>query len=776
MSSPRDEYALKYFRDAATLRLCLEYNEEDYSFAKAGGRINYIFDANIVRFFIDPSNESYNIVAFKGSDNRDYAEATALITAEFLFSRTLAGQGRSPALITPTHGEEIERIAAKILEAPIEVAPDLSRLAREKLTELRHLTDALQAGKISRTEAVKGLREAVPELARLLIDSNWSMAGQLLRLYDEDRIRPLGLHPRATKAILQPDSPRVNAWVDRLKTEQTTANKQRAAHSPSDQKRTVDVRRAKHDAEALVQAMMLDEDAAQETDRAPLRYVMVTADNILFDAYARWYWSAPRSAHERFILRLPLQYVPVLNAFEMPNGIDSMALTHQAKAALDSLFTNLNRVDADYARKLSYYRTMTDADSSVTESLRLLYGENPLSLNQQGLERVGEIRRAWHQCFKTGVILNTNLLNQRRQEFEFLAERLRDDVDLRQEVFESHSRNLDRIAVAHALFSTQIQIIAERAEQTSEPNCSDAPPLLTSIVLNRLLGPTPVREALRRLSDLGAALLQKLADSANAEMLFLAACIALQLGRGRAAALYAERALDQAGGETLSEEAAVVLASALRVAFSQTPPSPSDQEGILKALSHGARAVRLFNERGDELGEARALCELQGLELCLSGWRAVLPATSIEAALPSAAAAFYIFQRVLSLCEGVAAEADRDLLRDIRRRLNQNLLAIAAFAALDGIDTDPELAQRLGALETADLSAIDHAQLALLRALAAKRVEPTLAEAVRSMEEVVGANTEATDLRALWWRTIAPTITERGPAKRPASTDFVPRT
>ena len=40
-----------YFQQAATLRLCLQYNLDDYDFSQRGGRIVYLMDTNIVRFF-----------------------------------------------------------------------------------------------------------------------------------------------------------------------------------------------------------------------------------------------------------------------------------------------------------------------------------------------------------------------------------------------------------------------------------------------------------------------------------------------------------------------------------------------------------------------------------------------------------------------------------------------------------------------------------------------------------------------------------------------------
>lgn len=688
MSDPdAGRYALQYFREAATLRLCLEYNQDDFLFSQAGGRIVYLVDANIVRFFIDPEGESQHAVAFQARENRDYADATALITAEFLFSRGLAGQSRSPVLIAPSHGEEVEGIVQAIRAAMPNAPPNEQRLAQDKIAQLRALTQDVDRGFKTRTDAVRELREAVPELASLLLGSDWSMTAQLSRLYQEDRIRSLALHPHVTLDVLKPDPRQCHDWTDRLVEEQRIWISGRRKMDPK-RTRSVDRRRAERDAQALVQTLMLDEAAAADPDRRDTRYVMITADFVLFDAYAKWFWSQPEDPGRRFVLRLPLQYVPILNALEMPNGLGSGLLTERAKEALDSLFSNLSRVDAQYARKLSYYRTMAKPDQQILETLKALYGENPLSVSAEGLPRFRNIRRMWHECFKTGVVLNAGLLNRRKEEFRFLAERLSDDVDLRHAIYEDQRRNLDRITEAHAVISTQLQISTGLGGELSPARSTPRQaPLLADARLPHLLGNSRLRDRLDALAVDGPEILRRLDNTPpDAEVMFLAACVAHRCGHWTASAIYAQSALGFGGPRVeAAVEAALVLASATRCALTESPDSAGEIDALVAANSHITRIQSLFAERADEMAEARAVCERTALVLTWIMWRRLRPLIDVLEPPASASACGADAAAALRLLEAShpAAQPDnRDLTADVRSQLHRNILRAAILDRL----------------------------------------------------------------------------------------------
>src|SRR5262245_3501715 len=319
----------QYFQEVVELRLCLQWNADDYEFAQKGGRIVYLMDANIVVFFMNPVLEAHHVDAFDSGEPGRHAVATALVTAEFLFSRGLNGQDGYPALIAASHAEELGHIVGAMRPAAGASLAKPHILAEKTREDLKVLIEQVRHGKIPRDDAVKRLRRLVPEFATELLESGYQEANQFLRLYQEDLIRPLAVHSEATKDILdvrQSGVAEVEKWTgiilpERMRTLEARANRsvreggQRSPQRPKHSER----KRARRDAEALVQTMRLDE-AAREA-RQPTRYVLVTADRALFDAYAKWFWHDGNQKQMRFVLRHPLQYVPMLNLVDMPNGI-----------------------------------------------------------------------------------------------------------------------------------------------------------------------------------------------------------------------------------------------------------------------------------------------------------------------------------------------------------------------------------------------------------------------------------------------------------------------
>src|SRR5262245_18430704 len=127
-SSDTDSRLQQYVQEAITLRLNLQQNFDDYHFGIEGGRIVYLMDANVVRIFLDPEREARHFAPFQTSHQA--AATTALVSAEFLFSRRLAGQGDTAALIAPSHADDLTSVLAGIKrDADSATPPD--RNARE---------------------------------------------------------------------------------------------------------------------------------------------------------------------------------------------------------------------------------------------------------------------------------------------------------------------------------------------------------------------------------------------------------------------------------------------------------------------------------------------------------------------------------------------------------------------------------------------------------------------------------------------------------------------
>src|SRR5262245_5308089 len=207
----------QYFQEVVELRLCLQWNADDYEFANEGGRIVYLMDANVVVFFMNPVLEAHHVDAFDTGMPGRHAVATALVTAEFMFSRGLSGQDGYPALIAASHAEELGDILGAIRPVADTSLTLPRRLPEAARNGLKILIQQVRRGEIHREAAVKELRRLVPECANELLESGYQESNQFLRLYHEDLIRPLAVHSEATKDILdvrQSNAAEIEKWTD----------------------------------------------------------------------------------------------------------------------------------------------------------------------------------------------------------------------------------------------------------------------------------------------------------------------------------------------------------------------------------------------------------------------------------------------------------------------------------------------------------------------------------------------------------------------------------
>lgn len=625
-----------YFDEAALLRSCLAYNEDDHRFAtEEQGRIVYLFDANIVAFFLQPEreNERRKVLAF-GSDHNalDYASSTALITAEFLFSRDLAGQRGNPALICPSHGDDLTSILRDLLqghqsedkeiggELQKSLAAIVERINQRRYDDIRSVADALRA--------------SVPRLADELEDV-WQPLKQYRRILEEDLLRPLAMHSAATQDILAPDTGEARRWSDRIHQERL---KRPRASQRSDEMR---------DGLALVQTMMLDAAAQQDyadalaryteerrhyaaepdalieppTPPEPVRYVMVTADQSLFDAYVRWYWNTRDDQTVRFVLRLPLQYVPILNAAEMPNSVDSDQLTRKAFVALDSLFGNLRQVEPNYTQKLAQYRMMNSEigdDRSVLE--RFYRGIDIFSLDAEAFRRV---RDGWHDCYRNGTVLNASLMARRhRRELDGLVGALRSNADLRDALTSDAMENLDRIVGVHAEYTTHgninsiLKALGEGADTIIPQH---RVPFL--VRLDRVDVPATLLRLLEGTATKADApviqreLRETLDDAQSDRSRLLAAVIAFRRGHWIGARALAQHGLARCSTASLQSEFSYLEVAAKRYilgTFQETTLRPQDVEASGVAVQ--ALYLAAVHEE-DAFAAARAQIEEQALAL-----------------------------------------------------------------------------------------------------------------------------------------------------------------
>lgn len=608
-SEPRPQTTLhdtgdldQYFQRAAALRLAIETNMRDFEFGQSGGRIVYLMDANVVRFFLDPVKERWQLEVF-GTGNHDYASGTALVTAEFLFGRGLAGQGDLPALISPAHGIEVQAIAyalARTAKHDMQVTSELTPTLREGL---QRLVDGTRSGQITLEEAAERLPEMVPDAAAQLLQGVLP-ANQLRRLHEEDLLRALALHPAATRSIMALDRiglERKAAWTTRL------IKERKSGQAPSNRSART---RVESDAEALVQLELLGEEA----DPAQMRYVLITADSTLFDAYARWYSEVRPSERPPFALRRLLQYVPILNIFEMPNDIEHSDILSRARLALDQALAGYREVDPrGYPQSLALTRVLAREGPGLASTMTQYFGYNPLRLRSIDRPRLEEVSHIWREGFRRSVVLNTQLMTRRlRTGLEPVEALLREQTGLREALHTVTRRLMASVERAHRRLNNVINLDYMASGGAPSPR---AKPCIAP-AFPALLGRLSLSEALDRLARGDAVLLAHIKEALEVapatEACLFAACLELRWGHWFSGWDHAQRALELLESEVDPrwDEVAWLVAFAARYAL-PSAAALSTADELLQRLAARADA------REDTLSLARAAAERAALILVL---------------------------------------------------------------------------------------------------------------------------------------------------------------
>jgi hypothetical protein len=649
---------LRYLQDSADLRVAIQYNLDDSEFAKRGGRIVYLMDANVARLFLSPASEERYVAPF-AADSGDHLVGTAVVTAEFLFSRQLPGQQGAPALIAPGHGDDLGAIVDALRNATETITPEKPTdytLSDNQRTELRELIAGVRDGTQDRRIAYRMLRYRLPGLTTHL--GMFDLANQLYRLYNEDLLRPLAIHPYATAEVLDPDLAEVNSWTERLHIERLRTDKQTGrGEVAGSHARFIRRQKDNRDATAIVQAQTLNRHAEKEPNRR--RYVLVTGDKVIQRTYATWFWSAenPDQDYQRYLLRHPIQYIPILNVADMPNRV-SATLIDAIREALDTLLTNIRRIDNRYPYTLSYYSARLfekrDVQAADNEPVSLFFGINPYQADWPALQKV---INAWRRGFRDSMLQNAALLGRRAQaEFGPLAELLDRDTDLNLAILTEQRKVLLKVEAAHLAMGTQLNLqslprIGERA--TQGPGRA---PFAIRVEFKDIVGGSKSVE-LRDVLDLLvrdrtelARISRRLQKPRDHMAMFFGACVAFRCALWTAAKQHVRRALGflppGAEMEELRHEMRHLLAVAIR--FSITNASEfAEANDILMEAAHFFAAI------DDPLGQARALSERVTLNLWVVASGALLPQSQIPFLQP-------ILEYDYGLVDNLLGHAERD--------------------------------------------------------------------------------------------------------------------
>lgn len=468
----RDEVK-RYFDDIISLRTAIHQNITDYRFANEEyGQIKYIFDSNTVINFLNPLNDNSVPSIYFGGDSVNHLNSI-IVTLEYLFSRELPGQNGEPPMISSQHIEEVQNHirrrgneAQKVISGQPDPEADRA-LVLEVLARLKRL------------EKSNSPLHYIEPLSDIVGRQNWEQflgplheVSSLKRIYDNELLLPLDMDALATQDVVFPEAEEVNRWSEsifnrkKITVEYQNSRKSKAGGYIKAFDQRGGIRSLKHasrrDAITITQLLSLN-DAAKDESK-PVRYLLVTADRSMYEAYAHWYWTTGKFDEGRdFELRQQIQYLPILNVVDMPNRIgqanDQNDIFGKVSNAIDSLLTNIKNQDSrPYPDFLSSYvgihKTIRRWEVNNPSMSRFVEAFSTKMYRDllKNSHLLRELRQEWKELSLAASVLNTNLLSKRRNELSSLTQVFSAD-DFQKNALDFLASSLEEIELKHTQYS-----------------------------------------------------------------------------------------------------------------------------------------------------------------------------------------------------------------------------------------------------------------------------------------------------------------------------------
>lgn len=414
------EQILRIFFGLLDLSRDLERNDDDSQFRAEGGVIHYVLDADLLEIFVQPwdtrgrpASLHRNAWLPKGNFSpatwTAIAAQTALSATEYLVSGTLPAQRDHRILMTLEHRYELARraeaMAAEYAQALAAASAEGNLERFQQASEIRNCAAtagddwrkirqfdpllyndllALREKQVN-TDGLASFAGTRATLKALVSDRQLEPAEQVERIVGPVlRQRFATLHQvfpvlRDEQRLISADAAR---WFDALKAEAALQGIHIADKGDGE---SSDWGRSKaalwDDARSLATARWV----AVRRLESRARLVFVTADQLLFDTYRRWYANLKPSDlaySEPFILRRLVQFAPMFNLADSGklHGDDARQVFQDMRHLLEiNLLTlNLSRLSA---------RSPTDAILTRMRELTALRQRDPAPIVKDPLYR-----------------------------------------------------------------------------------------------------------------------------------------------------------------------------------------------------------------------------------------------------------------------------------------------------------------------------------------------------------------------------------------------------
>jgi len=387
---PRDrlDQLLSLYFQLLDLSLDMERNRDDFAFRQDGGKIWYVFDENLLELFIDPRDHRGRMASLHSAEwgsrkpegaasSRSYVAQTALATTEYLFSGDLPGQERGTVYMTEWHRWEFTHRVERLQWQQVHRLRAAIGEMKERFGAVRKVLAVLDRDPDRAIALVTDRRLA----ADLVAYRQREPTQEALKTYLATR---LSLDVLANDDVIEPAEQLRRLVTAPLRHVFSTLHRSLPSASPEEKKAiAADARRwigrlqdhcQRHDIEIVqrdgsweegrdggrqrslgalwddAKSLALIRWAATLKSRSALqqRIVLVTADQIVFDAYREWYsdlhFNDPAYA-EPFCLRRLTQFAPALNLVSsgrVEGGDAYFELFHDLMQALEVMLLPLN--------------------------------------------------------------------------------------------------------------------------------------------------------------------------------------------------------------------------------------------------------------------------------------------------------------------------------------------------------------------------------------------------------------------------------------------------
>lgn len=673
----------------------------------ARGRILYFVDSNVAHLFFDPaSNQQHVDPVGMRSPVVGHDVLCAAITAEFLFSGALPGQVEKRLFLDPGHAEELLRQIPHLREkaGAVAITPEnRAAVLREAEALRQRLLDAERRhdDPATREAALEDLQKALDDLLNLVRAHDLEpLCGALLlkRLLSGATLSPLRRAPLIPVDLILdgPPADLVAQWRARL------AAAKRSRPEPSGR------RDENRERDARCLARLEAANARLALRGVAARCVLVTSDETIHEAQARWLIERHGGPERVIFSRRVVQYMPLTTYRDMPNFTRDDAPTRLIESTVDLFLRPLLIGPGDFTPRLArLQRWLADMSGALRDAqderrdgghgaavrARLLMGSLAKVACAGAEATINLVRARWGALLAKALAANTPLLARR---FEGLlgglgdeVARLRDDEPL----CEGLARRLASAqrGAAHALRDLHLELLlqwrlAGDATRFAAPpaalNAAALFPGALCAALTDLLAAAPI-DPERLIGRLRAIAPDDFVAQARMAAVYALAIDADDLAPDIAeAALEADTRADAARAETL-----LLLAVALRRRFEACAAAPEDggelQRDVARRADRAARsAASVFMALGDAGGARRARAESAATRIALM--RALMMSGARRADVRD-------LQAAIDAMDAVALGVPRS-----ERDLGGRSLAALAAAGAAGVVVDAVIALRLG--------------------------------------------------------------------------------